>query len=199
MQAHELRSQHDAVMVGAGTLRADDPELTVRDAPIRPELGSRQPLRVVLAGRELLPMNARAFAPPLLAGTIVLAARSSPAVAQCQSAGVRVLEVAPAADGLIDLREALRVLYSEGIGSVLVEGGSRLLTAFLACASWDVATVFIAPLILGRGIEAVGDLGTQSPDAGIKIEGARFQVHDGFVRLDARNPTALREGPCSQD
>ena len=199
VQAHELRSQHDAVMVGAGTLRADDPELTVRDAPIRPELGSRQPLRVVLAGRELLPMNARAFAPPLLAGTIVLAARSSPAVAQCQSAGVRVLEVAPAADGLIDLREALRVLYSEGIGSVLVEGGSRLLTAFLACASWDVATVFIAPLILGRGIEAVGDLGTQSPDAGIKIEGARFQVHDGFVRLDARNPTAMREGPCSQD
>jgi len=220
MQAHELRSWHDAVMIGAGTLRADDPELTVRDAPIRPELGSRQPLRVILAGREQLPMDARAFTPPLLDGTIVLATRSSPALAQCRSAGIRVREVAPAPDGLPDLVEGLRALYSEGIGSVLVEGGSRLITAFLARGSWDAATVFTAPLILGQGIEAVGNLGMQSPDAGIKLENVRFRVGDGFIRLDARNPkacadtpdpgarraadrgepaAAVQEGSCSQD
>ena len=220
MQARELRSRHDAVMIGAGTLRADDPELTVRDAPLLPELSSRQPLRVILGGRELLAMNARVFRPPLLAGTIVLAIRSSPALAQCRSAGVRVREVASAPDGLADLEESLRILYSEGIGSVLVEGGSRLITALLACGSWDVATVFTAPLILGRGIEAIGDLGIQSPDAGIRFEKAQFEVGDGFLRFDARNPggcsdtpdtksqnlagrsepvAVVREGSCSQD
>ena len=53
--AHALRARHDAIMVGAGTLRADDPALTVRDAPLGPDPGALQPLRVVLAGRSPLP------------------------------------------------------------------------------------------------------------------------------------------------
>ena len=56
-QGHELRSRHDAVLVGAGTLRSDDPELTVRDTSVNGELGSRQPTRVILAGHEPLPGN----------------------------------------------------------------------------------------------------------------------------------------------
>lgn len=210
-QAHELRSFHDAVMIGAGTLRADDPELTVRDAPVRPEQGSRQPLRIIVAGREPLPLDARVFSPSLADRTMVLSARSSAVSDQCRDAGVSVREVTPVADGLPDLLEGLRVLYSEGIGSILVEGGSRLITALVARELWDALTVFTAPLILGAGIEAVGDLGITSPGSGIRPKDARFSLHDGFVRLDGHNPKGCVEPPrgtpypevaersCSQD
>ena len=206
-QAHRLRSQHDAVMIGAGTLRSDDPELTVRDAPVSSELGSRQPVRVILAGRELLPAAARVFSLALRDRTIVVAARSSPAGAQCRSTGVQVMEVVPAEDGLPDILESLRALYAAGIGSVLVEGGSRLITAFFALGLWDAITVFTAPLILGQGIEAVGNLGIESPDSGIKLEKARFEADGGFMRLDAMNPgssmgtpaASVLEGSCLQD
>jgi diaminohydroxyphosphoribosylaminopyrimidine deaminase / 5-amino-6-(5-phosphoribosylamino)uracil reductase len=195
--AHALRASHDALMIGAGTLRTDDPELTVRDTPAEPGLELRQPIRVVCAGRALLPLDARVFSPSLRDRTIVLAARSSPALVQCQSSAVRVCEVAEDPDGLPDLTESLHTLYAEGIGSVLVEGGSKLLTSLLVRSLWDAMTVFTAPLILGQGIEAVGDLGIRSPDTGIQLSDTRFQVHDGFIRLDARNPKMMAEVPLS--
>ena len=193
--AHGLRASHDAVMIGAGTLRVDDPELTVRDAPVEPGLELHQPTRVVLAGRASLPVNARLLLPCFRDKTIVLAAPSSPALAQCRSSGIHAREVAADPDGLPDLTASLRALYAEGIGSVLVEGGSKLLTSLLIRGLWDAMTVFTAPLILGRGIEAVGDLGIMTPDAGITFKDARFQAHDGFIRLDARNPKVAAESP----
>ena len=204
--AHELRASHDAVMIGAGTLRTDDPELTVRDAPAEPGLELRQPLRVVIAGRAPLPLEARLFSPCLRDRTIVLAATSSPALVQCRFSGIRVHEVAADSGGMPDLTESLRTLYAQGIGSVVVEGGAKLLTSLLIQGLWDAVTVFTAPLILGQGIEAVGDLSIGSPDSGIKLENARFQVGEGFIRLDARNSktladeqTAVKEGECLQD
>ena len=206
MLAHELRASHDAVMIGAGTLRTDDPELTVRSAPAKPGLDLRQPLRIVLAGRAPLPMKARLFSPCLRDGTIVLAATSSPALVQCRSSGIRVHEVAADSSGMPDLTESLRTLYARGIGSVVVEGGAKLLTSLLIQGLWDAVTVFTAPLILGRGIEAVGDLSIGSPNSGIELENARFQVGKGFIRLDARNSKtladeqmAVKEGECLQD
>jgi riboflavin-specific deaminase-like protein len=187
VQAHELRALHDAILIGAGTLRADDPELTVRDVPVNPELGLRKPLRIILAGREPLPLDARVFSAPLVDRTIVLAARTSPVLAECRVAGIRVIDVASTSEGLPDLLEGFRGLYSSGVGSILVEGGARLITALIARNLWDAVTVFTAPLILGEGIEAIGDLGIVTPDSGIRLENAQFQVHGGFIRLDARN------------
>jgi len=214
-QAHELRSLHDAVMVGAGTLRTDDPELTVRDAPVRPEIGTRQPRRIIVAGSQPLPVEARAFSSALRGGTIVMAASPSEAAAQCRLWGITLVEVGPGQDGLPDPAELAGALYGLGIGSFLLEGGSRLITAFLGRGLWDAVAVFVAPLILGCGIEAVGDLGTESPESGIKLENASFQARNGFIRVDARNAkpcagvaagpeqrmaaSALRGGSCSQD
>jgi len=168
-------------------------------------------VRVVVAGHAPLPMGARVFSPALVERTIVLAPRASSVSAQCRSAGISVREVAPAVDGLPDLLEGFRALYSDGIGSILVEGGSRLITALIARDLWDALTVFIAPMILGAGREAVGDLGIASPDSGIRLRNARFEQRDGFMRLDGRNPKGctelpkgapypeVAEGPCSQD
>jgi riboflavin biosynthesis pyrimidine reductase len=135
-----------------------------------------------------------------------MAASGSQPLAQCLSAGIPVREVAADDEGLPDPAESLRVLYAEGIGSVLVEGGSRLLTRLLAEGLWDALTVFTAPLILGQGIEAVGDLGILTPGDGIRLQGPRLQAFEGFTRLDARNPatsvdvpTPVKEGACLQD
>ncbi len=204
--AHGLRAMYDAVMIGAGTLRTDDPELTVRHVPIDPQQGMRQPLHVVCAGRSPLRMDARLFSADLRDRALVLAAASSPAAAQCACACIPVLVMEPGSNGLLDVRQCLSALYARGIGSVLVEGGSALLTSFFASGAWDALSVFLAPLVLGQGINAIGDLGITTPDRGIRLEGSRFQPYEGFLRLDAWHPKAgtpaavgAREVSCSQD
>lgn len=202
LAARGLRARHDAVMIGANTLRTDDPQLTVRSAARGGEAGERaQPRRIILAGGRPLDMSARLFSPPLREGTTVLAAAASAALEQCRAAGVRVLETGTGAAGMQDLGECFRLLYEDGVGSVMVEGGSGLLTSLLRQGLWDAATVFVAPKILGEGRSAVGDLGILSPDRGIALEGFRVESGAGFVRIDAVRGTecgtecdAVREG-----
>ncbi|MDA8424756.1 MAG: bifunctional diaminohydroxyphosphoribosylaminopyrimidine deaminase/5-amino-6-(5-phosphoribosylamino)uracil reductase RibD [Treponema sp.] len=191
--AHELRARHDAVMIGANTLRVDDPRLTVRLAACGDEEGAvdhARPRRIVLAGRRPLDMAARLFSPPLREGTTVLASTDSAALKQCRAGGIRALETGMDGQGLPDLEECLRVLYADGVGSVMVEGGAGLLTSLLRRGLWDAVTIFVAPLILGEGLEAVGDLDILSPDRGIALEGFRAEAGPGFVRMDAMRDTA---------
>ncbi|MGO8692318.1 MAG: bifunctional diaminohydroxyphosphoribosylaminopyrimidine deaminase/5-amino-6-(5-phosphoribosylamino)uracil reductase RibD [Rectinemataceae bacterium] len=206
--AHELRARHDAVMIGANTLRADDPRLTVRlaacgDGDEDPDGvdGHAGPRRIVLAGERPLNMAARLFSPLLRGGTTVLASTGSAALEQCRSAGIRALETGRDGAGLPDLGEGFRALYADGIGSVMVEGGAGLLTSLLRRGLWDAATIFVAPRILGEGIAAVGDLDILSPDRGIALEGFRVEAGEGFARIDAmRGTVGIAEGgkPCSR-
>ena len=198
-EAHDLRARHDAIMIGANTLRTDDPQLTVRSAGNE---GRPSPRRLVLAGRQPLNLGARLFTPPLREGTTVLAATASPALEQCRAAGLGSIEIAPNAEGLPDLPLVFRELYKHGIGSVMVEGGAALITSLLKHGLWDALTVFIAPLILGEGIAAVGDLGILSPCRGIAFENFRFTSGEGFARVDATRRAERITGeelPCSQD
>jgi len=145
-------------------------------------------------------MDARLFSPPLLAGTAVLAAADSLALKQCRSAGVRAIQTGRDGDGLPDLEEGFRALYADGVGSVMVEGGAALLTSLLRLGLWDALTIFVSPLILGEGIDAVGDLGILSPDQGIALEGFLVEAGAGFMRMDARRglTAAARESlACS--
>jgi diaminohydroxyphosphoribosylaminopyrimidine deaminase / 5-amino-6-(5-phosphoribosylamino)uracil reductase len=198
-EARDLRACHDAIMIGANTLRADDPRLTANGG----ESADRgAPRRLVLAGRRPLDLTARLFSPPLLEGTTVLAATGSTSLGQCRAAGIRSLEIGLGEDGLPDLEESFRALYADGIGSVMVEGGAALVTSLLRRGLWDALTVFIAPLILGEGMAAVGDLAVLSPDRGIGFGDFRFKPGAGFARIDATRGSAEtvdKEGePCSQ-
>jgi len=152
---HAMRDISDAVLVGAGTVRADDPRLTCR---LR---GGRDPVRVVVAGRKLdLPQRARILArggPPTW---VVAPAGAAPArVAALRRRGVEVLLERPRR-GAVPFATIVRTLGRRGLTSVLVEGGATIAAQALAADVVDRLVLFIAPVLLGGdGVPAVGPLG----------------------------------------
>lgn len=152
---HRWRNQADAVMVGAGTVMADNPRLTCRAA------GGRDPVRVVVDGRLRCPPRARVFvqrssAPALLVTTAANAAR-----ARRRYGGARVEVIGcPARGGAIDLRALMRELGRRGWCNVLIEGGARLAGAALDAGVVDRVAFFVAPIVIGAGTPAVAGLGS---------------------------------------
>jgi diaminohydroxyphosphoribosylaminopyrimidine deaminase / 5-amino-6-(5-phosphoribosylamino)uracil reductase len=156
-RAHLLRARHDAVMVGIGTVLADDPQLTCR----LPGFADRAPVRVVVDRHLRIPPSAQLFAEGDSAPVWVLTARSAdPARREALlRKGADVIEVDVGEDG-IDLAAALAALGARGITRLLVEGGARLAAALLKARLVDRLAWFHAPLLIGGdGIPAVAALG----------------------------------------
>ena len=161
--AHRLRAEHDAVLVGVGTVIVDDPLLTVRlvEGP--------DPLRVVLDTHLRTPLTSRLLTDSpertvIAAGKGVSARRAS----AVRELGARVIEL-PTVDYRVDLEALLRHLAEAGVASLLVEGGAEVSTAMLRLRRVDQIVIFIAPLILGAGIEAIGDLGISVIDDAVAM------------------------------
>lgn len=160
--SHALRASCDAVVVGAGTVVRDDPRLTVR------AVAGSSPTRVVLDSRLRAPAGSALYNDD--GSTMVLTTdRSDPgARTRLRQAGVAV-QVLPLTDGRVDLDAALAHLRSVGMEVVLVEGGATLVTALLRSGAVDRLIVSVAPLVLGAGVSAVGDLGVDRVDRGIAL------------------------------
>jgi len=141
---HRLRDEHDAILVGAETVRRDDPQLTCR------RRGGRNPLRVVVAGRLDLPLDAHVVRDSRAIPTLVLTAHKAPAkaIAALQDAGVEVVRC-PARGGRIAMREVLDVLGRRGLSSVLVEGGASVASQLLRARLVDELLLFLAPKLIG--------------------------------------------------
>ncbi len=140
---HELRTVHEAITVGIGTILADDPLLTVR------LVEGKDPQAVILDSHLDFPVQARLLenpAPPWIA-TLNSADREKEAY--LTSRGVRVLRLPPDATGRVDLFAFLDRLATYDINSVLVEGGARVITSFLVCQLVDRVVVTISPIFVG--------------------------------------------------
>jgi len=146
-RVHALRNQVDAVLVGAGTVRADDPQLTARPEG---KLSERQPLRVVLSSSLDISPKAQLFRQP--GRTLVLTRSNDEAKAKALRAkGAEVVKLA-GRRSQIDLQEALRYLASRDVVHLLVEGGAEVFGQFLEQRCADVVMLFIAPKVLGEGV-----------------------------------------------
>ncbi len=149
-----FREELDAVLVGAGTVLADDPRLTRRlgENRITPHR------RIVLDGRLRVPERARLFREP--EGVIIVTARppESPAVRRLVSRGVTVWTLPGRRAGHVSIPALLGKLAREGIASLLVEGGSATLWEFFKARRVDRVAAFLAPRILG-GDRAPGGVG----------------------------------------
>src|SRR5262245_37888032 len=153
--AHELRAASGAVIIGSGTALADDPLLTVR------HVEGPQPLRVVLDARARLPASAKLVtdrtSPTIQASCVADRPSIAPHVERW------LLPPGPGGEG-IDLAALLVRLAQRGARSVLVEGGGRVITSFLRARLVDRIVVSIAPIVLGAGVDAVGDLAIERLD-----------------------------------
>jgi diaminohydroxyphosphoribosylaminopyrimidine deaminase/5-amino-6-(5-phosphoribosylamino)uracil reductase len=143
---HELRHHLDAIMVGRRTISTDDPSLTTR----RAQGGGRDPIRVVLDSRLSLDPEARVFQQASEASTYLIHGPTVDAGRRAilKDRGARLIEVPLGADGL-DLPAAMTALGREGITSVLLEGGGRLIAAALKAKVVDKVNLFYAPKLLG--------------------------------------------------
>lgn len=147
--AHELRAEADAVLVGRGTVSADDPRLTARGA-LRPRV---PPLRVVLdASAKLSPDSALAATTDEAPVLVFVAGSASPAkLTELRAAGVEITVVPQAGAGLLDPAAVLDELHRRGVRSLLVEGGARVAASFLDAGLVERFHQFVAPRFLGSG------------------------------------------------
>lgn len=153
-----LRATHDAILVGAGTVTADDPELTCR----LPGLAAHSPVRVVLASKAGIAPTSKLAATARQVPVWVLCTRAAPVGRReaLQKAGVEVIEVAAAGNGRVDIEAAAQALGGRGLTRVLVEGGGEIAAAFLKAGLIDRIQSYRAGLVLGAdGRSAVGELG----------------------------------------
>jgi 3,4-dihydroxy 2-butanone 4-phosphate synthase/GTP cyclohydrolase II len=149
---HRLRAIHEAILVGIGTVLADNPRLTARGAG-----DDQQPQPIVLDSRLRLPLDSallRHPRPPILAA---VPGASLPRRQELEAAGARVLDMPANPEGLVDLPALLDRLGQLGIGSIMAEGGARVITNLLKAQLADGIVLTLA-LVMAGGLHGVGAL-----------------------------------------
>lgn len=145
-----LRADSDAVMVGVGTVLADDPSLTVDDPELvagRERRGQPpQPARVVADSRLRTPTDARILDDAAETYLLVSEAAPSDAVDEMNATGAQLLT---AGENRVDLAPALEQLQARGVDQLMVEGGGELIGSLFEADLVDELSVFVGPLIIG--------------------------------------------------
>jgi len=205
--AHRLRAEHAAVAVGAGTLRADDPRLTVR---LRGRSTAEGPVRLIVASRGNVAASAAVWTTPGPPVWVACTSRASRAARQRLTRRGAEIIMCRTRRGRLSLPDLLEKLGRRGITGVLVEGGEALLGSFFDEGLVDRLAAAFAPVIIGgrRAKTAVGGAGVASPaearklrevkrrrlGADVVVEGYLTEVDDFFAGVAAATRRFGEEG-----
>lgn len=170
VKVHELRSRYDAVLVGAGTVREDDPELTVRYAE------GRSPVRIVLDGALSSPVDSKVFRKgrTIIFYSSVSTKNSKEAqkrLRTLQEQGVEMYPLRSDSKGKLSIQSVLKRTAELGIASVMVEGGGDVFSQFIRSGMADKLHLFVAPKILGRGKSFADGIDLRNLSESVEVDG----------------------------
>ncbi len=188
---HEMRRASDAVLVGRGTVEADDPELTVRHVPMR---GAHHPLRVVVDSRLSMRLDrklAQGGIPKVVVATTP--EHDAEKAEELRRRGIEVWVLDPSPKGGVDLHELLKALGRAEVAHLLVEGGPRLVASFLREGLADRLALFLAPRVFGdrEARSWVEGLRVDDPAKGLSLRWTRQRRVGEDLLLEAE---VLRSG-----
>ena len=181
LHTHRLRALSDAVVVGAGTVRADDPLLTTRNCP------GPSPVRVVIDTDRRLDARHRVFQ----GGPQTLLACADDSSGPAAVGRASVLRLPRAPTGGVKIAALLAVLSAHGLRRLFVEGGGITISRFLAAGAVDRLHVTVAPLLLGGGVRAFTLPQAARPGDGLRLAWSLHRLADDVlfdIRLDRARP-----------
>ncbi len=167
---HQLRAAHHGILVGVGTVIADDPQLTAR------KVNGSNPRPIILDSQLRTPVRAKLLRRNGCAPWIMTTAKASQDRQRAlEAAGAKVVRLGCSPEGLVHLKEMLSYLYAHGVLRLMVEGGARVITAFVSQKLVDHLIVTIAPILVGgqRSLEQL----LLPPAPGYRQDSARSAAH----------------------
>lgn len=171
---HKLRAQVDAVMVGIGTVIADDPELTVR------LVKGKSPKRIILDSNIRIPHEAKVLGN----NCIIASVKNEREVPQLVRRGAEIWKINSDENGRVSLWDVLSKVGKAGIQSLLIEGGKEVFTEALSKGVVDKVYFFVAPKLIGNGIPVIRDIGKM-----ITLSSVKFRKFGMDILIEGRIPS----------
>lgn len=186
VRGHQLRAEADAILVGRGTVMADDPELSVR------YVGGCNPTKIVLDSQLKIGLNAKIFGgAPLIIVTAEEVCKKR--MKERKKKGAQVWQL-PILNGQMDLNAVLQKAALSGLRHILIEGGSRVAASALRLSLVDRIAAFVAPKILGAGIPSIGSLNITSITDAIALENVKVESIGNDFLFTARVKKTSKNG-----
>ena len=177
---HQERNLYDAILVGAQTIRNDNPSLTTRI-----EEKTFCPFRLILTKTGDIPKNSKILTDEFKDKTIIISPLDSAKVA-----GIKFLKIED--DKCDDFQFILEEIYKQGICSIYIEGGSSILTQALKTNSYQRLSAYIAPKLVGRGLNAIGNLEIIEMDNAISLKNSQWKVLGKDIVLESQRNICLQ-------